>query len=64
MKKVATVGDFYVYKFEPDEVVVKGCKYGIVYIDSAERTEYLIPCDMDFFEKTKSDAINRALSWS
>lgn len=67
MKKVATVGNFYVYKFEPDEEVEKGCRYGIIERDLAERTERtetLIPSDMDFHEKTENAAIKRALSWS
>lgn len=63
MKKVATVGKFYVYEFEPDEEVEKGCKYGIIESERAERTEYLDSFDMDFHEKSKSAAIKRALSW-
>lgn len=64
MKKVATVGKFYIYKFEPDEEIEKGCKYGVIEKERAERTEYLDSSDMDFYEKTNNDAIRRALSWS
>lgn len=63
MKQVATVGKFYIYKFEPDEEVKKGCIYGIIEKERVERTENLIPLDMDFHEKTKTAAIRRALSW-
>lgn len=64
MKKVSTVGKFYIYKFEPDEEVEKGCKYGIIERERAERTEYLDSSDMDFHEKTETAAIRRALSWN
>lgn len=64
MKKVATVGKFYIYKFEPDEEVEKGCIYGVIEKERAKRTEYLVYLDMDFYEKTKNDAIRRALSWN
>ena len=64
MKKVATVGKFYIYKLEPDEEVEKGCIYGIIEEERAERTEYLDSFDMDFHEKTKTAAIRRALSWN
>ena len=64
MKKVATVGKFYIYKFEPDEEVKKGCKYGVIDKERAERTEYLNSFDMDFHEKTETAAIRKALSWN
>lgn len=64
MKKVATVGKFYIYKFEPDEEVEKGCIYGVIEKERAERTEYLDSSDMDFHEKTETAAIRRALSWN
>lgn len=64
MEKVATVGKFYIYKFEPDEEIEKGCIYGVIEKDRAERTEYLDSSDMDFYEKTRTVAIRRALSWS
>lgn len=63
MKKVATVGKFYIYKLESDEEIEKGCIYGVIEKERAERTEYLDSSDMDFHEKTKNDAIRRALSW-
>lgn len=64
MKKVAIVGKFYIYKFEPDEEVEKGCKYGLIDKERAERTEYLNSFDMDFHEKTETAAIRKALSWN
>ena len=64
MEKVATVGKFYIYKFEPNEEVEKGCKYGVIDKERAERTEYLNSFDMDFHEKTETAAIRKALSWS
>lgn len=64
MKKVATVGKFYIYQFEPDEEVEKGCKYGVIDKERAERTEYLNSFDMDFHEKTETAAIRKALSWN
>lgn len=64
MKKIATVNKFYIYKLEPDEELEKGYKYGVVDQDSADREEYLIPADMDFYEKTQDAAIRRALLWS
>lgn len=64
MKQVATVGKFYIYKLEPDEEVEKGCIYGIIEKERAERTENLIPLDMDFHEKTKNAAIRGALLWN
>lgn len=64
MKKVATVGEFYIYQFEPDEEIEKGLKYGIIEKERAERMELLISLDMDFFEKTENAAIKKALSWS
>lgn len=64
MKKVATVCKFYIYKFEPDEEVEKGCIYGIIEKERAERTENLISLDMDFYEKTETAAIRRALLWN
>ena len=64
MKKVATVGKFYIYKFEPDEEVEKGCKYGVIDKERADRTEYLNSFDMDFHEKTETAAIRKALSWN
>lgn len=64
MKKIATVGKFYIYQFAPDEEPEKGLKYGIIEKERAERMELLISLDMDFFEKTETAAIRRALSWS
>lgn len=64
MKKVATVGKFYIYKLEPDEEVEKGCEYGVIEKERAKRTEYLVYLDMDFYEKTETAAIRRALSWN
>lgn len=64
MKKVYTVGKFDIYKIEQDEEVEKGCRYGLIERDRAIRTNYLIPLDMDFYEKTKRSAIERASSWS
>lgn len=64
MEKVATVGKFYIYKFEPDEEVEKGCKYGIIESERAERMGNLISLDMDFHEKTETAAIRRALLWN
>ena len=64
MKKVATVGKFYIYQFEPDEEVEKGCEYGIIERERAEREECLISSDMDFHEKTENAAIRKALSWN
>ena len=64
MRKVATVGKFDIYKLDPDEEVEKGCKYGIIESERAERTENLISLDMDFHEKTETAAIRRALLWN
>lgn len=64
MKKVRNVGKFYIYKFEPSEEIEKGCKYGVIEKERAERTEYLDSIDMDFYEKTETTAIRRALSWN
>ncbi len=64
MKKVKNVGKFYVYKIEPKEEVEKGCRYGVIDKERAERKEYLAAYDMDFQEKTEKDAIRKALSWS
>lgn len=64
MVKVAHIGDFYIYKFDCNEVVVKGFWYGIVNIFSADKNDCLFPCDMDFFAKSKNDSISIALSWS
>lgn len=64
MKKIATVDKFYIYKFEPDEEVEKGCKYGVIERDRADREEYLISADMDFHAKTQDAAIRKALLWN
>lgn len=64
MKKVCTVGKFDIYKIEQDEEVEKGCRYGLIERDRAIRTDYLNSLDMDFYEKTKRMAVERALSWS
>lgn len=64
MKKVATVGKFYIYQFQPDEEIEKGLKYGVIEKHLAERMELLTSYDMDFYEKTENAAIKRALSWS
>lgn len=64
MKRIATVGKFYVYEFERDEEVEKGCKYGVIEKDRADREEILISADMDFQSKTKDKAIRTALLWN
>lgn len=64
MKKIDTVGKFDIYELEQNEEVEKGCKYGLIERERAIRTNYLIPLDMDFYEKTKRSAIERAQAWS
>lgn len=64
MKKVYTVGKFDIYKIDQDEEVEKGCKYGLIERERVIRTDDLDAMDMDFYEKTKRMAIERASSWS
>lgn len=64
MKKIYTVDKFDIFKIEQDEEVEKGCKYGLIERERALKIEYLIPLDMDFYEKSIKKAFERAMQWS
>ena len=60
MKRIATVDKYYIYIFEPCEVVEKGCIYGVISKFRAECIPFISSFDMDFYEYTKYSAIRRA----
>lgn len=68
MKKIATIGRFYIFELEDEEVVEKGLNYGLKDKDNYNFCvkEYgeVLSGDMDFFEATIEKAVKRALAWS